>query len=233
MRARYVASASGLALLAVALAACTQHEERAPTPFLKFDIVRPTTGDSGVVVSGPKEEVAYVNRGGSWSKLGVGHGTGYMVLANGSAVLLDLHDGKGLQLVRSDGSVRPIPASLGRAGVVVVTPEPESIDVYQEENSREARIFRFDIKGTPLAEFSVSLPAEFSDCRLGHIAGYDAKLLPYVIADCNFRSPQAGCVLLAPPDIVRAIPPERFSDCSGSPPGRISLREPSTYVLFR
>ena len=45
--------ARGLAALLL-LCACTKHDEREITPYLKVDIKRPITGTSGVIVAGSR-----------------------------------------------------------------------------------------------------------------------------------------------------------------------------------
>ncbi len=96
----------------VAMSGCTKHEEREITPWLKVDIRRPVTGTSGVVSIGSREERFDIEIGGRWRKLGIGHGSTYMVLGEGKAALVELHDGSGLQLVRADAPPRQVPGSL-------------------------------------------------------------------------------------------------------------------------
>jgi hypothetical protein len=241
MTVRLRASAAA-AMLVIVLGGCTRHEERYLTPWLKVDISRPVTGTSGVVVLGSREEVFDAKVGGRWVRLGVGHGSSYMVLADDQAVLIDLHNGKGLQLVRGDASPRLVPQAFGRNGNVAVTPDREAIDVFEcrihatPAGCREVEIYRYDVAGTLLASFPVALPEAYSDCQQLRIAGYDQQRIPYVFAQCRMDSVQAKCVVVAPRKdalFVYAVGADQpWIECSEFSRAGVSLTEPQNFMVM-
>ncbi len=173
------------------------------TPWLRVDIRRPVTGTSGVIVFGSREEVFYAKVHGRWVRLGVGHASNLLSLAGDQAMLIDLHDGKGLQLVREDAAPQRVPDAFGHRGEVTVPPEKEAIDVFDcsipatPAGCREAQIFRHDLAGTSLASFPVALPVAYSDCQPMRIIGYDKERIPYVFAQCRMDSTQAKSAIVA------------------------------------
>lgn len=227
--------------LVIVLANCTKHEERYITPWLKVDIVRPVTGSSGVVVSGPSKEVFYTKRGRRWMTLGAGHASVYILMDGERAVLIDLHDGKGLQLAREGADPQPVPKIFDRTGDVVVPPGSESIDVFGcatgAATCREARIDRYDAAGTFIATFRLSLPERYSDCQLLRIAGYDRDAIPYGFAQCRRDSPLAKCVIVAARKdglFVYAVEPNRpWSECSEFSRAGVALHQPETFVVLQ
>lgn len=233
-----------LALLAVlAFAACTKREQRDITPWLRVDIRRPVTGTSGVIVLGSRSEMFHANIGGRWRRLGVGHTSSYMVLGEEQAVLLELNDGKGLQLLTRNAPPRPIREWFAAGGEgVTVPPGGAAIDVFKcvvradPAGCREVRIERYGIDGASLSSFSMALAESHSDCQLLTIKGYDSAAIPYVIAQCSQQSAQAKCVLTAArPDgpFVYAVAPDRpWRDCSEFPGAGVSLAAPATFVVL-
>src|SRR5712692_9650649 len=101
--------------LPLLLAGCGEHQERSVTDWLRVDVVRPATGTSGVIVLGPTEEVYRVRSGSHWKVLGSGHPCRHMVLGEGEAVIIDLNDRKGDQIIyRGEHSLRPVREVFGR-----------------------------------------------------------------------------------------------------------------------
>ena len=127
-----------------------------------------------------------------------------MTLADDQAVVIDLHDGKGLQLVREDAAPRRVAEAFGHGDQVTVPPDREVIDVFDcriratPAGCRKAQIYRYDVAGTLLASLPVPLPEAYSDCQLTGIKGYDKERIPYVFAQCGSGSLQAKCVVVAP-----------------------------------
>ncbi len=229
-------------LAVIVLVACTKHEERYVTPWLKVDIGRPVTGNSGVIVVGSRKEVFHGKVGDRWVRLGTGHASSYMTLADDQAVLIDLNDRKGLQLVREDAaaSPRPVREAFGRGGDVTVPPGGEVIDVFDcriraTVGCREAQIYRYDVAGTLLASLPVALSETYSDCQLTGIKGYDKERIPYVLAHCGIRSLEAKCVVVAPRKdglFVYAVGADQpWIECSEFSRAGVSLREPERFVV--
>ena len=225
------------------LGGCTKHEERYVTPWLKVEVRRPVTGTSDVIVLGSREEVFHAKVGDRWARLGTGHASRYMILADDRAALIDLHDGKGLQLVREDGAPRRVPKEFGRNGDVVVPPDTEAIDVFDcrvratPAGCREAQIYRYDLAGMLLASFPVALPEKYSDCQLLSITGYDKERIPYVFAQCRMDSVQAKCVVVAPRKdalFVYAVGADQpWTECSDLSHAGVSLTEPEHFEVLK
>jgi hypothetical protein len=225
------------------LGACTKHEERHLTPWLKVDIARPRTGSSGVVVLGSTAEVFHVKSGRRWVRLGTGHSSSYMTLADEQAALVDLHDGKGLLLLRADRSPQSVSLAFGRSGDVVVPPGRDSIDIFgcrvvaAPAGCREAQIDRFDLDGQRLASFTIALPGTYSDCQILRIDGYDNNLIPHAFAQCKVDSKQARCVILAPQDgapFLYAVGVDQpWRECSELSRAGVSLRKPEQFEVLR
>lgn len=240
-RSPSIAAAAILGLLL--LGGCTKHEELLVTPWLKIDIARPVTGSSGVIVLGSREETFSLKVGNRWIRLGKGHASTYMLLADEQAALVELHDGKGLQLVSADAAPRAVPASFGRRGDVSVLPGGEAIDVFEcrvpaePAGCREVQIDRYNLTGTLLATYSMVLPEAYSDCQLIKIAGYDSSRLPHVYAQCKMNSDQAKCVFAAPgkegPSVYAVKTDEQWIACSASSPGGVSLTESPRFTVLQ
>ncbi|MGZ8866946.1 MAG: hypothetical protein ACXW2P_01285 [Thermoanaerobaculia bacterium] len=196
-----------------------------------MDVFRPRADD--MIRVGRRAEVFEIQRGGRWRKLGVGSSSRYIVLGEGTAVLIDLNDRNGLQLIRPNEPARPIPASLGRMGVVYV-PFPSAIDVVVTGNPRVTDVYRYGLSGNQLAHFKISVPDAYSDCRVGEaLTGYGMDRVPYATADCRSGSPQAKCLMLGPRDFVYAVPPEGdWSECGSFGKAGISMMEPSRFTVF-
>ena len=238
---RAMAATAVLALLL--LGGCTKHEELLLTPWLKVDIARPVTGTNGVIVLGSREQTFYVRVGDRWVRLGTGPASSYMLLADDQAALVELNDGKGLQLVRGDAAPRSVPSAFGRNGDVSVLPGGEAIDVFEcrvaatPAGCREVQIDRYDLAGTPIATFPVVLPEAYSDCQQVRINGYDRARIPYVFAQCGANSEQTKCVLAAPRRetlFVYAVGKDQpWSECSAFTKAGVSLVEPQKFTVLR
>lgn len=244
MRLRLRARAAVAMLALIVCGACTKHEERDVTPWLKVDVKRPSTGTSGMIVLGSSEEVFHAKVGDRWVRLGTGHASSYMTLADDRAVLIDLNDRKGLQLVREDAaaSPRPVREAFGRGGDVTVPPGGDVIDIFDcrvpatPAGCREAQIYRYEVSGTLLASLPAALPEAYSDCQQLGIKGYDKERIPYVYAQCESRSLQAKCVLVAPRKdglFVYAVGVEQpWIECSEFSRSGVSLTEPQHFVVL-
>ena len=242
MRLLLQASAAVAMLGVIVLGGCTRHEERYVTRWLKVDIGRPVTGNSGVIVLGSSEEVFHAKIGNRWVRLGTGHAASYMTLADDQAVLIDLHDGKGLQLVREDAAPRRVAEAFGHGDQVTVPPDREVIDVFDcriraTVGCREAQIYRYDVAGTLLASLPVALPEAYSDCQQLGITRYDQERIPYVFAQCGSGSLQAKCVVVAPRKdalFVYAVGTDRpWIECSEFSRAGVSLTEPAGFEVLR
>jgi hypothetical protein len=219
----------------IVLGGCTKREERLVTQWLKIDISRPRTGSSGVVVLGSNQEMVSVKMENRWVRLGTGHATSYMVLAEDQAALIDLHDGGGVQLVSENRPPR-------RAGDVSVPPDREAIDRFEcripatPTGCREALIERSDVSGTVIASFTVALPDAYSDCQQLRINGYDRERIPYVFGQCRPDSAQAKCVLMAPrkdaPYVYAVGVDQPWSECSDLSHAGVTLSEPARYDVI-
>lgn len=222
----------GLAILIAVLAACSKREAQTITPWLRVDVLRPRADD--MIRVGTRAEVFEIQRGGRWKKVGTGNYSRYMVLGEGDAVLVDLNDRNGLQLLRPNEPARAIPASFGRMGTVSV-PFPSAIDVAVRENPHRADVYRFDLSGKQIARFEISVPDAYTDCRIAEAVGaYDMDRVPHTTADCTSGSQQAKCLMLGPRDFVYAVPPEGdWSDCGNFGKAGISVMEPAAFTLFQ
>lgn len=219
-------------LLVASLAACSKHETQTISSWLRVDVARPRADD--LIRVGNKREVYEINRDGRWRRLGVGHSSAYMVLGDESAVLLQLNDGNGLQLVRPNESPRPVPASFGRMGTVHVA-GASLIDVVASETPREANVYRHDLSGAQIAQFRLFIPDAYSDCRVGEgLAAYGKDFIPYTSANCKMDSQQAKCLIVGPNGFVYAVPPEAdWSECGNFGKAGISTTEPARFTVFQ
>ena len=222
----------GLAILIAVLAACSKRESQTITPWLRVEVLRPKADD--MIRIGTRAEVFEIQRGGRWKKLGTGNYSRYIILAEGDAVLVDLNDRNGLQLLRPNEPARAIPASFGRMGTVSV-PFPSAIDVAVREDPHRADVYRFDLSGKQVAHFEIAVPDAYTDCRIGEgVGAYDMDRVPYTTADCTSGSTQAKCLMLGPRDFVYAVPPEGdWSDCGNFDKAGISVMEPAVFTLFQ
>lgn len=222
-------------LLFIVFCGCAKHEVRYITPWLKIDIRAPAKGSR--IVIGSSREIFYAKVRDEWVRLGTGHSSSYMSLAGDQAVLFDLHDGKGFQLVREGGAGQRV--SFGHKGTWSVLPDREAIDIFDcrvpatPAGCREVDIYRYDVDGTLLATFPVALPDAYSNCQILKIEGYDKEKIPYVFAQCRRDSADAAkCVLVAPRKdalFVHAVGADRpWIECSEFGRAGISLRAPST-----
>lgn len=230
-------------LVVIAGTACTKREQRHITSWLRVDIRRPVTGTSGVIVLGSRNEVFHANIAGRWKRLGVGHTSSYMVLGEEHAVLLELNDGKGLQLVTNHAAPRPIRQWFAEGGEDVSVPRGiVAIDVFRcvvrakPAGCRDVRIDRYGVDGTAMASFQTSLPQTYSDCQQTAIKGYDGAGTPYVISQCSQNSTQAKCILTAArPDgpFLYPVSPDRpWSECSEFPGAGVSLTDRQHFVVL-
>ena len=216
---------------------CTKHDVRELTPWLKVDIRRPATGTSGVIVVGSREEVFQTKVRGRWVSLGTGHASTYMILAEGRAALVDLHDRKGLQLVSEDAEPRRV------AGDVTVPPGSEVIDVFtcrvpaERSGCREAAIERSDVTGKVVDSFTITLPQAYPDCALGKVQGYDSQMIPYLFAQCSFASTQPKCILAAErkgsPFLYVVEADQPWLECSEFRHAGVSLSTPLQYTVLQ
>lgn len=220
-----------VALLVVALGACSKHETQTITSWLRVDVATPKADD--FIRVGNRREVYEINRDGRWKRLGVGHSSAYMVLADETAVLLQLNDGKGLQLIRQNEPPRPIPAWFGRTGTVHVA-GGSLIDVVATSPPREANVYRYDLSGSQVAHFQLLIPDAYSDCRVAEgITGYGKDFIPYMFVDCRMDSQQAKCLILGPDGFVYPVPPEAdWSECGNFGKAGISTTEPARFTVF-
>lgn len=221
----------GLAVLIAVLAACSKRETQTITSWLRVDVLRPRADD--MIRVGRRAEVYEIHRGGRWRKLGVGNMSRYMVVGEGAAVLVDLNDRNGLQLLRPNEPPRAIPASFGRMGIVSV-PFPSAIDVVVKEDPRRSEVYRYDLSGNQLAHFEISIPDAYSDCRIAEgLSGYGMDRVPYTTAHCS-GSQQAKCLMLGPRDFVYAVPPEGdWSECGNFGKSGISMMEAARFNVFQ
>ena len=216
-----------------ALARCTKHDERYITPWLRVDVRRPSTGTSGLIRVGSAEQKWDVQVNGHWQTLGTGPVSSYLMLGEeamtSGAVLVDLNDQNGLQLVRPDAPPLPLRSILRRPGTIY-WPAPAMFDVLACDGGN-ACVDRYDLmSGRFLTTTDVSIPKEYSDCQHPTIAGYVDKT-PYVSFQCSFGSPQAQCVLAAQRKdgpfvyaVGRDAPP---SECGTFQHAGVKLRNPS------
>lgn len=242
-RVRLLCCALAAVLAVTAFTACTKREQRYITSWLKVDIRRPVTGTSGVIVLGSRNEVFHANIAGRWKRLGVGHTSSYMILGEEQAVLLELNDGNGLQLVTQQAAPRPIRKWFAEGGEgVSVPPGIVAIDVFkcavraEPSGCRDVRIDRYNVDGTAMASFQTALPQTYSDCQQTAIKGYDSAGIPYVISQCSQNSTQAKCILTAArpdgPFLYAVAPDRRWSECSEFPGAGVSLTDLQHFVVF-
>jgi hypothetical protein len=182
---------------------------------------------------GNRREVYEIKRGGRWKRLGVGNSSGYMVLGDETAVLVQLNDGKGLQLLFPNEPPRPVPASFGRSGSVYVA-GASLIDVVARETPLEVNVYRFDLSGKQVTQFRLAIPEAYSDCKVSEgLAAYGNGLTPYTSADCRMGSQQAKCLIVGPDGFVHAVSPESdWSECGNFGRAGISTTEPARFTMF-
>ena len=221
-----------LALLVSAMAACSKHETQTITSWLTVEVYRPRADET--IRVGSRREVYKIKREGRWKRLGAGSMTSYLVLGEESAALVQLNDGKGLQLLRPNQPPQPFPSSFGRTGTVQVAGS-SLIDVTASGSPREAVVYRFDLSGREIAKFRLSLPETYSDCKVAESVGaYGRDFAPYTTADCKVSSPQAKCLIVGPDNFVYALPPEAdWSDCGNYGKAGISTAEPARFTVFQ
>lgn len=220
-----------LAVLVLIVAACSKRETQTITSWLRVEVLRPKADE--LIRVGRRAEIFEIQREGRWRRLGVGNMSRYMLAGDEDAVLVDLNDGKGLQLLRPNEPPRAIPASFGRMGTVYV-PFPAAVDVVAKADPHRADVYRFDLSGNELAHFRISVPEAYSDCSVTEgLAGYGMDRVPYTTANCNADSPQAKCLILGAGDFLYAVPPEAdWSECSNFGKAGISMMEPARFTVF-
>ncbi|HEY0144044.1 MAG TPA: hypothetical protein VGF48_24370 [Thermoanaerobaculia bacterium] len=222
---------AAVALLLASLGACSKHETQTITSWLRVDVATPRADE--LIRVGSKREVYEIKRNGRWKKFGVGNSSSYMVLGEETAVLVQLNDGKGLQLVRPNEPPQPVPASFGRMGTVHVA-GASLIDVVANDTPREASVYRHDLSGTLVAQFRLVVPEAYSDCRVAEgLLAYGKDFVPYGSADCKMGSQQAKCLIVGPNGFVHAVPPEAdWSECGSFGKVGISTTEPARFTVF-
>lgn len=220
------------ALLLASLGACSKHETQTITPWLRVDVARPRADE--LIRVGSRREVYEIQRDGRWKRLGVGNTSGYIVLGDETAVLVQLNDGNGLQLLKPNEAPRPVPASFGRMGSVHVA-GASLIDVVASQTPLEANVYRFDLSGTQVARFRFSIPDAYSDCNVGEgLVAYGNGWIPYTSANCKMGSQQARCLIVGPNGFVHAVPPEAdWSECGNFGKAGISTIEPARFTVFQ
>jgi hypothetical protein len=230
--------------LAILTLGCEDHRDVGLTDWLKVDVARPSGGDSGVIKVGQSSDVFRARVEGQWRDLGTGHSSSYMLVAAGTAALVDLHDGTGAQLIRSgESALRPLRDVLQRTGDISVVPGGVAVDVFdcripaQPAGCREVEIARFDFDGNRVTAFDVRLPEAYSDCQLMAIRAYDGAGVPYVSAQCAMNSRQAKCLWAAPRKdglFVEAVRPDRpWSECADLPAHGTANHPPETFTVLR
>ena len=232
LRLATCAQLAAIGLLAATLGACSKHETQTITPWLRVDVAKPRADD--FIRVGSRREVYEIKRDGRWRKFGTGNLSRYMVVGEDTAVLLDLNDGNGLQLLQPDQPPRAIPASFGRAGTVYV-PFPSAIDVVVTEKPRRTDVYRFDLAGTQTAQFQFVIPEAYSDCGVGEgLSTYGNGSVPYISAFCKTGSQQAKCLILGPNGLVHAVSPDAdWSECDNFGKAGISTIEPARFNTFQ
>jgi hypothetical protein len=242
------------ALLAgLTLVACARHEERELTAWLKVEITRPATGTSGVLVVGSNEEVFHARVGNRWQRLGSGHPTRYLLLNDPNkeyyekdaqaAALVDLNDGKGVQVVRAgQRELRPLADAFGSAGDPAVPPSRTAVDLVEcreraiPAGCRDLRIRRYDPGGTLIKTFDVPLAETYPECQLLGIRWYDSREDPIISAQCG-RSESVRCLWLIPRDeglVVRAVGADRPPrECSESPGLNVALSNVERFEVLQ
>ena len=223
---------AAVGLLVASLGACSKHETQTITSWLRVDVARPRADE--LIRVGNKREVYEINRDGRWKRLGVGHSSAYMVLDDETAVLVQLNDGNGLQLLSPNELPRPVPASFGRMGTVHVA-GASLIDVVASQTPREANVYRHDLSGTQIAQFRLFIPDAYSDCSVSEgLAAYGKDFIPYTSANCKMGSQQAKCLIVGPNGFVYAVPPEAdWSECGNFGKAGISTTEPARFTVFQ
>jgi hypothetical protein len=227
----------------LALAGCTDSQERDLTPWLRMEIVRPVTGTSGVIVLGSPREVFSARVGSGWIELGSGHPCRYMVLADGAAALVDLNDRKGVRLVREgESALRPLRETFGGTGDPFVPPGGRAVDIFacnvrgRGDACRDLQIDRHGIDGKRIETFQVQMPEAYPECDLLGLRGYDAAGVPYLNGQCAAGAP-TRCLLVAPRRDglwVHAVGTDRPAvECADFPSARVSLRPVENFeVMF-
>ena len=200
-----------LFFLCVLLAACSKHDERYITPWLRVDIVRQRADE--LIRVGSREERWDVKVDGRWQSLGGGYPTSYAILGEealtATAALVSVNGGP--FLVRPDAQPQ-------RLSGAISIPNAVNFDV-MHNTDHDAQIERYDSTGARVKTFSVSLPAEYSDFTISGIKGYDANLVPYVSTYGKPGSSQAQCVVIAArePQVIDAVRPDQPpADCNFS-----------------
>ena len=244
--------AGPVALSLLTLAACSRHEERELTAWLKVDVVRPATGTSGMIVLGSSEEVFHVKVGGRWKRLGSGHPCRYLLLndpdkeyyeANSQpAALVDLNDRQGVQVVRAgEESLRPVKAVFGNAGSISVPPDRNAVDFFDcgepaGGECRDLRIHRHDPAGTLVKTFLVPVPEAYPGCQASSVRWYDSAATPIVLAQCARGSGGPQCLWLLPRGdglVVRAVGSDRPPlECSDPPGLNVALSRVERFVVL-
>lgn len=252
-RASIATRAVATALSTLALVACARHEERELTGWLKVDIARPPGGTSGSIVAGRSKETFHVKVGSRWERLGSGHPCVYMVLSDpnkeyhqgGSqpAALIDLNDGKGMQIVREgEEDMRPVKEVFGRTEGFTVPPSRSVLDFWDcreratEVGCRDLQIHRHDLGGALVNTFRIPLGETYPGCELLTIRFYDGVGTPIVNARCA-RDSEPQCLWATPRKeglMVRAVGRDRPArDCSDSPGLNVALSQVERLEVLR
>lgn len=243
----------GAVMAVLALGACARHDKRELTAWLQVEIIRPATGTSGTIVVGSNEEVFYVKAGTRWKRLGSGHPSRYLLLNDASkeyyekdsqpAALVDLNDGKGVQIVRAgEPALRPLAQAFGSAGDPMVPPSRTAVDLVNcreratANGCRALQIHRYDPRGTLVHTFDIPLPDMYAGCEILGIRWYDSAESPIVGAQCP-RSETAQCLWLTPRKdglFVRAVGKDRpAAECSDSPGLDVALSNVERFEVLQ
>ena len=237
---RSVAVSLGVVLL---LTGCSKHEEQSITDWLKVDVIRPVTGTSGVIVVGSRIEVYRVRNGSRWAVLGTGHSSRHMVLGEGKAVIIDLNDLKGEQIIyEGDPTLRSVRQVFGHNLQFFVAPGRVAIDFYEctvpakPAGCRGVNIYRHDLAGKLLETFRVDMKEQYPECQVFDAPrGFDSAGTPYLFSQCARESERVACLLVAPRKdglFIHAVSKDHASQCADFPGLGVSLRGLELFEFF-
>ena len=230
--------------LALLLTSCSKHEERSVTDWLNVDVIRSASGTNGVIVLGRNEEVYRVRNGSRWSVLGSGSPCRHMVLGDGKAVIIDLNDRKGEQIIyEGEETLRPVREVFGHNLPFFVTPDRAAVDFYEctvpakPAGCRAVTIYRHELTGKLVETFHADLKDEYPECQVfDSPRGFDSAGTPYLFAQCARDSERVACLLVAPRKaglFLHAVPKDKASQCGDFRGLGVSLRGLETFEVFQ